>query len=421
MTPKTTGWDELHLAENPAVELLQALGYTYVPPEDLDRERASFKETILTGRLAAALTRLNPWLFGTNVTTAVKAVTQVAAASLAEANEAVYTSLTYGIALEQDRGDGRKSHTVTFLDFDKPERNEWVVTRQYRVLGPKKHVIPDVVVFVNGLPLAVIECKSPTIGDTWKAEAVKQLRRYQEADTRWKDQGAPRLFEAAQVLIGTCGEQAVYGTVGTPERFFLAWKEPYPRSVTQFGTELGRAPTPQDILLYGLLEPRNLLDIVRHFVVFEVDGGRAVRKLTRYRQFIAVNEALRRIRTARTPRARGGIVWAHAGVGEEPDDALAGAQAAPRRLAAASDRRHCHRPHQARPADCRRVYGLRIPEPRAGGQRARPAAHSRAPDRQDGDDHGSEVSGDHERRGYHGQGVGPPYAVGGRQHLRHGG
>ena len=232
MTPKTTGWDELHLAENPAVELLQALGYTYVPPEDLDRERASVKETILTGRLAAALTRLNPWLSGTNVTTAVKAVTQVAAASLAEANEAVYTSLTYGIALEQDRGDGRKSHTVTFLDFDKPERNEWVVTRQYRVLGPKKHVIPDVVVFVNGLPLAIIECKSPTIGDTWKAEAVKQLRRYQEADTRWKDQGAPRLFEAAQILIGTCGEQAVYGTVGTPERFFLAWKEPYPRSVT---------------------------------------------------------------------------------------------------------------------------------------------------------------------------------------------
>ena len=149
----------------------------------------------------------------------MKAVTQVAAASLAEANEALHTSLTYGIALEQDRGDGRKSHTVRFLDFDRPDRNEWIVTRQYRVLGSKKHVIPDVVVFVNGLPLAVIECKSPTIGDAWKAEAVKQLRRYQEADTRWKDQGAPRLFEAAQILICTCGERAVYGTIGTPERF----------------------------------------------------------------------------------------------------------------------------------------------------------------------------------------------------------
>ena len=189
MTPKTTGWDELNLAENPAVELLESLHYAYIPPEDLERERASLKETILTGRLAAALKRLNPWLSETNVAKAVKAVTQVPAASLAEANEKLYTSLTYGIALEQDRGGGRKSHTVRFLDFDRPDRNEWIVTRQFKVLGSKKHVIPDVVVFVNGLPLAVIECKSPTIGDSWKAEAVKQLHRYQEAGSQWKGQG----------------------------------------------------------------------------------------------------------------------------------------------------------------------------------------------------------------------------------------
>ena len=316
MSPKATAWDELHLAENPAVESLQSLGYAYIPPEDLDPERPSFKEPILTDRLAAALKRLNPWLSDTNLTRAVKTATQIPAASLAEANETLYTSLTYGIAVEQDRGDGRKSHTVRFLDFDKPSRNEWIVTRQYKVLGSKKHVIPDLVVFVNGLPLAVIECKSPTIGDTWKAEGVKQLHRYQEADTRWKDQGAPRLFEAAQILVATCGERAVYGTVGTPERFFLEWKEPYPLTVKQLGKKLGRTPTPQDILLYGLLEPRNLLDIVRNFVVFEVDGGRTVRKLTRYKQFVAVNEAMRRIRTARQPSARGGIVWHTQGSGK---------------------------------------------------------------------------------------------------------
>ena len=316
MNSKATGWDELHLAEGPAVELLESLGYTYVPSENLESKRASHKEAILTDRLAAALKRLNPWLSETNVTKAVKAITQVPAASLAEANETLYTSLTYGIALEQDRGDGRKSHTVRFLDFDKLNRNEWIVTRQYKVLGSKKHVIPDILVFVNGLPLGVIECKSPTIGDTWKAEAVTQLHRYQEAGTRWKDQGAPKLFEATQILVATCGERAVYGTVGTSERFFLAWKEPYPLTVKQLGKKLGRTPTPQDILLYGLLEPRNLLDIVRNFVVFEVDGGRTVRKLTRYKQFIAVNEAMRRIRSARKPSARGGIVWHTQGSGK---------------------------------------------------------------------------------------------------------
>ena len=205
----------------------------------------------------------NPWISETNVT--VKAATQVPATSLAEANETLYTSLTYGIALEQDRGGGRKSHTVKFLDFEKPARNEWVVTRQYTVLGSKKHVIPDVVAFVNGLPLAVLECKSPTIGDTWKAEAVTQLRRYQEADTRWKDQ-------AAQMLIGTCGERAVYGTVGTPERFFLEWKEPYPLSVKQFGEQIGRTPTP----------PAALADVRR--VVRSADcraGGRGRPALSR--------------------------------------------------------------------------------------------------------------------------------------------
>ena len=316
MRPKASGWDELHLAENPAVELLQALDYRYVAAEALETERVSFKEAILTDRLAAALGRLNPWLSDTNVTKAVKAVTQVSAASLSEANETLHTSLTYGIALEQNQGDGRKSHTVRFIDFENSNNNEWVVTRQYKVLGPKKHVIPDIVVFVNGLPLAVIECKSPTIGDTWKAEAVQQLHRYQEAGTRWKDQGAPKLFEAAQILIATCGERAAYGTVGTPERFFLEWKQSYPLTAKQLGEKLERTPTPQDILLYGLLDPKNLLDIVRNFVVFEVDGGRTVRKLTRYKQFIAVNEAMRRIRTARKPSARGGIVWHTQGSGK---------------------------------------------------------------------------------------------------------
>ena len=316
MISKTTGWDELHLAENPAVELLKLLDYSYVAPEGLETERTSLKETVLAGRLATALERLNPWLSETNVARAVKAVTQVPAASLAEANETLHTSLTYGIALEQDRGDGRKSHTVQFLDFDQPDRNDWLVTRQYRVLGSKKHVIPDIVVFVNGLPLAVIECKSPTIGDAWKTESIKQLRRYQEADTRWKGQGAPKLFHAAQILVATCGERAVYGTVGTAERFFLEWKEPYPLSVEELAEKLQRQPTSQDILLYGLFERRNLLDIVRNFVVFEVEGGRSIRKLTRYKQFMAVNEAMSRIRTARKPSERGGIVWHTQGSGK---------------------------------------------------------------------------------------------------------
>ena len=309
-------WNEQNLSEAPAVDLLRSLGYTYIRPEALEDERASLKDAILTSRLADALRRLNPWVSEANVTQAIRKVTQVSTASLLEANQAIYTSLTYGVALDQGRGEGRKSRTVRFFDFDEPKHNDWIVTRQYRVRGAKKDIIPDIVVFVNGLPLVIIECKSPTLGDGWKAEAVKQLRRYQEADERWKQQGAPKLFETAQILVGTCGERAVYGTLATPERYYFEWKEPYPLNSQGLEKKLGREPTAQDTLLYGLLEPRNLLDIVRNFVVFDVEGGRMVRKLARYKQFMAVNKAMRRIRTARKPATRGGVIWHTQGSGK---------------------------------------------------------------------------------------------------------
>ena len=316
MTKYTASWDERYLAEDPVIELLESIGYTLVPSEALDSERNGFRETVLVGRLATSLKRLNPWLSAPNVSRAVRSVTQVQAASLASANQRVHTLLTYGISVSQDRGDGMSNYTAMFFDFDEPNRNDWAVTRQYRVLGTKQYVIPDIVVFVNGIPLAVVECKSPAVGDSWKKEAIEQLHRYQEADVRWQARGAPRLFETVQILIGTCRERAVYGTVGTVARFFLEWKEPYPLTINQLEKKMRRPPTPQDTLIYGLLEPRNLLDVVRNFVVFEVEGGRTVRKLARYKQFIAVNQAMHRIRSAKRLHERGGIVWHTQGSGK---------------------------------------------------------------------------------------------------------
>ena len=189
-------------------------------------------------------------------------------------------------------------------------------------------------------------------------------------------------------------------------------------SMKQLGERLEREPTPQDVLLYGLFEPRNLLDIVRNFVVFEVEGGRSVRKLTRYKQFIAVNEAMGRIRTARKPSERGGVVWHTQGSGKSLTmlwlalklrrDA---AQQQPT-IVIVTDRTKLDR------ADCGRVHRVRFPESRAGRQRARSAANPGTSDRQDGDDYDPEVPGDHRHRP---AGSGPPDTVRGHQHLRHGG
>jgi len=311
-------WNEASLSENPAVEQLRRMGYQYVPGETLDAERESLKDVVLTQRLAAALRRLNPWLSDDNVPKAVRAVTHVAATSLIEASEKLYTILTYGIALEQDLGGGKKGQMVRFFDFEKPRNNEFLVTRQFKVKGAKKHIKPDVALFVNGIPLVVIECKSPTLGEGWKAEAIDQFSRYQELEPRYRDLGHPKLFEPVQVLVATCDQAACYGTVTTPHRFYADWKTMWPTNEAEFAKAKGRAPSAQEVLFEGMLRPENLLDLVQSFIVFERDAatGRTIRKLCRYQQFAAVNKAIARARTAKLPTERGGVVWHTQGSGK---------------------------------------------------------------------------------------------------------
>lgn len=318
MTAPGKSWNEAKLSEHPAVRLLEALGYTYVPPEVLEAERPSLKETLLTGRLVAALQKLNPWLRVDNARKIAKDLASIPAASLLEASEKAHTLLTYGGAIEQDFPEGKRSRSFRFFDFDNPENNEFVVTRQFTVKGVKKHIRPDIVVLVNGIPLAVVECKSPTLGEGWKHEALEQFSRYQELSDAYRELGAPRLFETVQVLVATCSQAAVYGTVTTPHRYFAEWKTHWPLTESQLERLTGAPPVPQDVTLAGLLAPGNLLDLVRNFVVFEIDAdsGRKVRKLARYQQFNAVNKALSRAREAKTAGARGGVVWHTQGSGK---------------------------------------------------------------------------------------------------------
>lgn len=316
--PPHSPWNEAGLSEEPAVAQLEALGWTYVAPETLETERESLKEVVLVGRLREALTKLNPWLTEDNLHKAVRAITAVPAASLIEASEKIHTTLTFGGSAQQDRGHGKKGQNVRYLDFEHPKRNEFAVTRQYRVQGSKKQIRPDIVLFVNGIPLVVIECKSPTLTGDWKAEAIEQLGRYQELEHRFFEMGAPKLFEPVQLLLATCGQAAMYGTVTTPHRCFAEWKSPWPYTVEELAADLGHAPTPQEILFAGMLRPEAVLDLTRNFIVFEHDSvsGKTLRKVCRYQQFQAVNKALQRARTARKPTDRGGVVWHTQGSGK---------------------------------------------------------------------------------------------------------
>ena len=323
--------NELNLAENPARELLESLGWTYVPRETLAEERDDERDVLLFRRLTAALMRLNQWITEDQAQRVIFNLQHLDATGLAR-NQAVHEYLSYGMPLTVDRGGRQETPTVRFFDFDHPEPgvglNEYVVTTQFRVRRGRERgarraseddervVKPDLVLFVNGIPLVVMEAKSPTLLEVWKDQAVKQLRRYQEAGPEWHGSGAPELFDTNLLCVAHCGADAAFGTVGAPENTYAGWKSIEPFTEREFELRLGTPPEGQARLIAGLLNPPVLLDILRDFVVFEHERGRLVKKLPRYQQYRAVRHAAARILEGRTPEERGGVVWHTQGSGK---------------------------------------------------------------------------------------------------------
>ncbi|MCB9778541.1 MAG: type I restriction endonuclease subunit R [Alphaproteobacteria bacterium] len=307
-------WDELRLSEEPADELLRRLGYSFIAPEAIDDDRDGASDAVLTKRAIAAVKKLNPWISDVNARRAVRELSHITAPGLIEANERAYNLLVYGATVEQDVGAGKQGQTVRYIDFGDPLGNDLAFTRQFRVKGAKRDVIADIAVFVNGIPVAVIECKSPTIRDPLDA-GVKQLLRYQELGDEWRGLGAPRLFHTAQILVAACGVRALCATVGSTGRHYAEWKVPHPLAVDRLEGLLGREVQGQDILLAGMLAPRNLLDLVQNFVVFETESGITVKKLARYQQYVAVDLAMQRVAGEEGAR-RGGVIWHTQGSGK---------------------------------------------------------------------------------------------------------
>ena len=226
-----------------------------------------------------------------------------------------------------DGSRGRETRIVRFFDFEHPEGglNEFVVTTQFRVRrgnerqdseDDERVVKPDLVLFVNGIPLVVMEAKSPSLLEVWKSQAVRQMRRYQEAGPEWHGAGAPELFHYNLLCVAHCGAAAAYATFGAPENTYMEWKSVRPYSEDEVRQRFGVEPQGQAQLIVGLLSPSALLDILRDYVVYEPERGRLIKKLPRYQQYRAVGAALERIRTGHKPEERGGVVWHTQGSGK---------------------------------------------------------------------------------------------------------
>jgi type I restriction enzyme, R subunit len=375
---------EYDLCEKPFCEQLKLMGWQWLEG-DTDvaylTERESFRQVMLKGRLAAALLKLNlrdghPWLDETRVARVIRDLEQASGHRLMEINQSATELLLKGTVAEglPDWDQGRPQ-PVKFIDFETPANNDFLVINQFKVelTSGRGHVIPDAVLFVNGIPLVVAEFKSPGSQNPLQ-EAINQLLRYSNQRREIfptlfsENEGVERLFHTNQILIASDFFEARASAIGAPPEVYLEWTDTSPLPMSSVAEELGLLPTSpeqpeaaqelatlgpeqservgtplffrksdqipeqirstgaalrsQQILTAGMLRPEHLLDLVRNFTVFQQVDGKTRQVIARYQQFRAIHKAIHRLQEGRTHNQgaardeRGGIIWHTQGSGK---------------------------------------------------------------------------------------------------------
>ena len=258
-------------------------GYTirYGPDlaEGLAKER-DYSETILAARLRTAIDRLNPTIPTAARAEAYKKVLRTDALTLLDNNEAFHRLLTDGIDIKFGIGDGKaKTDKVWLIDFDHPENNEFLAVNQFTVVENHNNKRPDIVLFVNGLPLVVIELKNAGDESASIEAAFHQLQTYKQL--------IPSLFVTNALLIISDGWFAKAGTLSSNYGRFMEWKTADGRTIVDPKNEMALA-----LLLQGMLNKQTLLDLIRHFIVFEQGRDQTIKKVAAYHQYYAVNRAI---------------------------------------------------------------------------------------------------------------------------------
>lgn len=321
-TAKEIKLDERNHVEKPFLDQLEGLGWTVI---DCDSKqlptqtfRESFTEVVMLPVLREQLKVINPWLEDDQVEEAVKQLTgSFPGTGLIQNNKHVLQLLLENTSVAENRKTGEKSPTVRFINFKHPDNNRFIAVCQFkvRILGTEHHIYPDIVLFLNGLPIALVECKSPKVKEPIP-EAIDQMLRYSEQRGA-KGEGSAPLFYYNQIVIATCRQDCKFGTITTHgEKHFFRWADPFPRTVDDLDHG-SSSPNDQQRLVAGMLDPQNLLDIIRTFTLFSTnDKGETIKVVGRYQQFRAVKLAVKRLLEGKTPRERSGIVWHTQGSGK---------------------------------------------------------------------------------------------------------
>ncbi|MDE1207100.1 type I restriction endonuclease subunit R [Tenacibaculum larymnensis] len=351
---QTPSFKEDHISQLPALQLLIAMGYIYMNPEDALAERGHktsgvFLESILREQLkrinTAKVSSIKEVAFtASNIEAAIIALRDVPMVDgYISTAQKLYELLTLGKSVEQSIDGDRKSFDIHYIDWKHPENNVFHVTEEFSVLrsGLKEHYRPDIVLFVNGIPLCVIECKRPDMKEPLQ-QAISQNLRNQKED------GIRNLYSLAQLLMSVTVNEGSYATTGTPEKFWAKWQENFKskeeelhyeetllqlkniplstqvknslfteryRYVRAYFDALEQTkilPTPQDQYIFSLCKPERLLDLAYNFTLF--DNG--TKKVARYQQYFAIHKAMQQITHVQEGKRMGGVVWHTQGSGK---------------------------------------------------------------------------------------------------------
>ncbi len=284
------------------------LGYHYIngvfiSPEGTAPERA-YNEVILKNRLQAAISKFNKNIPYEAQEEALRKVLRSDSPNLFQNNYTFHKYLTDGVEIEYRKGDRIAGDKVWLIDYENPSNNEFLVVNQFNVVEGNTNKRPDVILFVNGLPLVVIELKNATDENATIQSAFNQLQTYKQA--------IPSLFQYNVMLIASDGWDALYGSLTAPKQFFVPWK-----SID--GTLVADENIPQmEVMAKGMLNKSVLLDLVRHFTIFHQNKDQITKIVPRYHQYFAVNKALETTKraTADNGDQRAGVIWHTQGSGK---------------------------------------------------------------------------------------------------------
>lgn len=308
---------EINASQRPALALFEAMGYTYISPADCDKQRGSRYHVLLRDILRGQLRRLNRYVYAgaenefsaANIERAMEDLDEPLTDGLVRTSEKIYDALLLGKSYPETVGDGKMlSFNLKYIDWETPQNNMFHVTEEFAVDSRDRqhNARPDIVLFINGIPFAVIECKAPHIPVD---EAVGQMIRNQQAAY------IPQLFKFAQLVVATNKNAVKYATVGTPKKFWSVWKE---QDDEWLQTRLkalvpDRMPTEQDRNTVSLFSRERVFELIRYFILFDAN----VKKVCRYQQFFAVREIMKTIAESdEHGNRRSGVIWHTQGSGK---------------------------------------------------------------------------------------------------------